>query len=116
MNKPPNPDNARSTRGGKATRVSASPRLDTPEVDANPWALLNSLEYGVVFLSPDERVVCCNAAFLRIWKMPTESSIAGVSLDELLATAFTLHAFIDRTGKPVRPPVPFVTVMNRVFA
>lgn len=92
MNKPPNPDNARSTRGGKATRVSASPRLDTPEVDANPWALLNSLEYGVVFLSPDERVVCCNAAFLRIWKMPTESSIAGVSLDELLATASSMLA------------------------
>ena len=35
---------------------------------------------------------------------------------ELLATATTLHAFIDRAGKPVRPPASFVQVMNRVFA
>jgi len=27
--------------------------------------------------------------------------------DELLATGFTLHAFIDREGKPVRPPASF---------
>lgn len=36
--------------------------------------------------------------------------------DELLATAFTLHAFIDRAGKPVRPPASFAAVMGRVFA
>lgn len=36
--------------------------------------------------------------------------------DERLATAFTLHAFIDRAGKPVRPPAAFTAVMNRVFA
>jgi acyl-CoA thioester hydrolase len=35
---------------------------------------------------------------------------------DLLATAFTLHAFIDRAGKPVRPPTAFVAVMNQVFA
>ena len=36
--------------------------------------------------------------------------------DELLATAFTLHAFIDRTGKPVRPPAAFSEVMTRLFS
>ena len=35
--------------------------------------------------------------------------------DELLATGFTMHAFIDRTGKPVRPPAAFVEVMERLF-
>ena len=35
--------------------------------------------------------------------------------DELLVTAFTVHAFIDRAGKPVRPPAAFAEVMNRVF-
>lgn len=36
--------------------------------------------------------------------------------DELLATAFTVHAFIDRSGKPVRPPARFVDAMDRVFS
>ena len=35
---------------------------------------------------------------------------------ELLATGFTLHAFIDRAGKPVRPPASFQEKMNAVFA
>jgi acyl-CoA thioester hydrolase len=35
--------------------------------------------------------------------------------ETLLATAFTVHAFIDRTGKPVRPPAVFAAVMDRVF-
>ena len=35
--------------------------------------------------------------------------------DELLATGFTLHAFIDREGKPVRPPASFQEKMNAVF-
>jgi acyl-CoA thioester hydrolase len=36
--------------------------------------------------------------------------------DQLLATGFTLHAFIDRAGKPVRPPPSFQEKMNAVFA
>ena len=36
--------------------------------------------------------------------------------DELLATGFTLHAFIDRDGRPVRPPAAFQEKMNAVFA
>ncbi len=36
--------------------------------------------------------------------------------DELLATGFTVHAFIDRAGKPVRQPAAFAEVMNRLFA
>jgi acyl-CoA thioester hydrolase len=35
--------------------------------------------------------------------------------DELIATATSLHVFIDRSGKPVRPPAAFVQMMDRVF-
>jgi len=36
--------------------------------------------------------------------------------EELLSTAFTLHAFIDRSGKPVRPPAAFTVKMAQAFA
>jgi acyl-CoA thioester hydrolase len=36
--------------------------------------------------------------------------------DELLVTGHTLHAFIDRTGKPVRPPASFTQRMKELFA
>ncbi|MES2693168.1 MAG: thioesterase family protein [Verrucomicrobiota bacterium] len=35
--------------------------------------------------------------------------------DELLATGFTVHAFIDKQGKPVRPPAGAVEVFARAF-
>lgn len=35
---------------------------------------------------------------------------------ELLATGQTMHAFVDREGKPVRPPANVVTAMNKAFA
>lgn len=34
---------------------------------------------------------------------------------ELLATGHTVHAFIDREGKPVRPPASVVTAMTKAF-
>jgi len=36
--------------------------------------------------------------------------------EELIATGSTLHAFIDRAGRPVRPPAAFAQVMARLFA
>ena len=35
--------------------------------------------------------------------------------DELLATGHTAHAFIDREGRPVRPPPHFTQRMNELF-
>ena len=35
--------------------------------------------------------------------------------DELLATGLTVHAFIDREGKPVRPPQSAMTVFGVAF-
>lgn len=36
--------------------------------------------------------------------------------ETLLATAQTVHAFIDREGKPVRPPAVFTAKMNELFS
>lgn len=35
--------------------------------------------------------------------------------EELLATGYTQHAFIDKSGRPVRPPASFVNRMNEIF-
>lgn len=35
--------------------------------------------------------------------------------EELLATGFTVHAFIDRQGKPVRPPANAIKVFAAAF-
>lgn len=35
--------------------------------------------------------------------------------DELLATGFSVHAFIDRAGRPVRPPPAAVAVFGAAF-
>ena len=35
--------------------------------------------------------------------------------DELLATGFSVHAFIDRVGRPVRPPASAVAVFAAAF-
>jgi acyl-CoA thioester hydrolase len=36
--------------------------------------------------------------------------------DELLVTGKTSHAFIDREGRPTRPPASFAEKMNALFA
>ena len=36
--------------------------------------------------------------------------------DDLLATGQTTHAFIDREGRPVRPPSNFADRMNELFS
>jgi acyl-CoA thioester hydrolase len=35
--------------------------------------------------------------------------------EELLATGSTVHAFIDRSGRPVRPPAAFSETMAALF-
>ena len=35
--------------------------------------------------------------------------------EELLVTGYTLHAFVDLQGRPVRPPAQFVEWSNRIF-
>ena len=35
--------------------------------------------------------------------------------EELLATGTSIHAFVDRLGKPVRPPIWAADMLNRAF-
>ncbi len=75
------------------------------------------LEVGVKYLRP---------AFyddtLEILTTLAERPLLRISLayevrrgDELLATAHTAHAFIDREGRPVRPPPFFNQRMRELF-
>lgn len=76
------------------------------------------LEVGVKYLRPakyDDTVII--TTFLR--EKPSLRIRMEYDLHrdgEKLATAFTLHAFIDRAGKPVRPPPKFAAMMDQVFA
>ena len=35
--------------------------------------------------------------------------------DELIATGHTVHVFIDKAGRPLRPPEMFVAIMEKYF-
>jgi len=35
--------------------------------------------------------------------------------EDLLVTGYTLHAFIDKSGRPTRPPPSFTACMNALF-
>lgn len=59
---------------------------------------------------------------LRIVSTMTEKPVLRIRLnyqvlrgDVLLATAQTVHAFIDREGRPVRPPRAFAEKMDQLF-
>ena len=59
---------------------------------------------------------------LEITTLLREKPIARIRLDyevrrngELLATGHTVHAFIDREGRPTRPPPFFAHKMSELF-
>ena len=54
------------------------------EDHARMWALLSTMDIGILFMSVSERVVYCNPAFLRIWKVPPGPGVIGADLEELL--------------------------------
>ncbi|HOF09793.1 MAG TPA: thioesterase family protein [Opitutaceae bacterium] len=79
--------------------------------------LLPVLEVGVRYLRParyDDTITIVTT--LR------EKPVLRIRLDyevrrgdELLATGQTTHAFIDRNGRPVRPPAVFAQKMDELF-
>ncbi len=86
------------------------------ELEADGF-FLPVLEVGLRYLRPakyDDTVVV--TTFLR--EKPSLRIRMDYELhrgDDLISTAFTVHVFIDRTGKPVRPPEAFTAIMERVF-
>ena len=60
---------------------------------------------------------------LRIVSTVTEKPVLRIRIgyeiyrgETLLATGTTVHAFIDKQGRPVRPPAKFATVMEKLFS
>jgi acyl-CoA thioester hydrolase len=80
--------------------------------------MLPVLEVGVKYLRParyDDLITV--TTYLR------EKPLLRIRLeyevhrgDELLATGFTVHAFIDRSRRPVRPPEMASALFERAFA
>jgi acyl-CoA thioester hydrolase len=59
---------------------------------------------------------------LEITTLLRDKPVARIRLDyevragaQLLATGFTIHAFIDRAGRPTRPPINFAEKMATLF-
>lgn len=54
------------------------------EDHARMWALVSTMDIGILFMSNEHRVVYCNPSFMRIWKVPPGPGVIGADLDELL--------------------------------
>lgn len=75
------------------------------------------LEVGVKYLRPafydDELTIVTTLADKPLLRIDLTYEVRRG--EELLATARTAHAFIDREGRPVRPPAVFTQRMQTLF-
>jgi diguanylate cyclase (GGDEF)-like protein len=75
------------------------------EDHARMWALLSTMDIGILYLSNEERVIYCNPAFLRIWRVPPGPGVIGAGVDELLAvTGCTLARPDEQSRYVLRAP------------
>jgi acyl-CoA thioester hydrolase len=86
------------------------------ELEASGY-FLPVLEIGTRYLRPARYDDA-----LDIFTLMREKPVARIRLDyevrrgaELIATGFTVHAFIDREGRAVRPPENFAAKMAAAF-
>jgi acyl-CoA thioester hydrolase len=75
------------------------------------------LEVGVKYLKPafydDTLTIVTTLGEKPVFRIQLAYEV--LRGDELLATGHTAHAFIDREGRPVRPPPHFSQRMNELF-
>ena len=72
---------------------------------ARMWALLSTMDIGLLYMSIDERVIYCNPAFLRIWRVPPGPGVIGAGIEELLAvTGCTLARPGEQSRYVLRAP------------
>jgi len=79
--------------------------------------LLPVIEVGARYLKParydDTLTIITTLREKPLLKIRLEYEVRRS--DELLATGFTLHAFMDRSGRPVRLPAAFLEAINSQF-
>ncbi len=69
--------------------------MDAQQEHARLNSLLSAMNIGILFVSPDNRVVYLNPAFLRIWMMPAKlDALVGKPLDD---AAFVSPSLLNRT-------------------
>lgn len=68
-------------------------------------ALLAAMDTGILFVSPDNKVVYSNPAFTRIWMISAATRLIGATPQEVIASSACALARPDEQGKRVlRPP------------
>lgn len=99
-------------------RVEMMDNLGLPYTEIEKQgALMPVLEVHIKYLSPayfDNRLIVKVTVNQRpVVRLKVEYQIFREKT--LLATAETLHAFINREGKPIRPPSSFLECMEEYF-
>lgn len=70
-------------------------------------ALLAAMDIGILFVSPDQKVVYSNPAFTRIWALPPGARLIGRNPQEVLASSATALARPEDQGRHIlRQPRP----------
>ena len=70
-------------------------------------ALLAAMDIGILFVTPDQKVVYSNPAFARIWALPPGARLIGRNPQEVLASSATALARPEDQGRHVlRQPRP----------
>lgn len=70
-------------------------------------ALLAAMDIGILFVSPDQRVVYSNPAFTRIWALPPGARLIGRNPQEVLTSSACALARPEDQGRYVlRQPKP----------
>jgi diguanylate cyclase (GGDEF)-like protein len=94
------------TRWRPFERAATAMPAPVPVQAASPWdhhesmpALLAAMETGILLLSAQDRVVYCNPAFLRIWRLSPQRDLTGTGLEELLAV---MGSCLARPGERAR--------------
>ena len=92
-------------------------RVYGPSVDAAMSVFVPVLEVDVKYLKPafydDTLTIVTTLGEKPVFRIQLAYEV--LRGDELLATGHTAHAFIDREGRPVRPPPHFSQRMSELF-
>ncbi|MGH8728217.1 MAG: EAL domain-containing protein [Burkholderiales bacterium] len=58
-------------------------------------ALLSALDRGILFVGTDEKVVYSNPAFSQIWKIPGDTRLVGMKMNEVKSPCATTTQFLN---------------------
>jgi signal transduction histidine kinase/ActR/RegA family two-component response regulator/HAMP domain-containing protein len=69
---------------------------------ARMQALFSAVDFGVLFLNPDERAVYANPGFRRMWNLTSDFEVQGETVEQLLARAMPPLENVTATAARLR--------------